>query len=768
MSDAPELEPTPEDHGKVVRKGGSISWAWLFPVVALAAAAWMYASHIASLGPEIEIRFTDAPGVEAGKTPLIFRGVVSGMVMKVNLDRALNEAVVTVRLEKFASGLAVDTTEFWIERPEITLQGATGLTSLISGNTIRATQGTGPRRYEFEGLASGPVLAHDETAFNLRLESEQTQSLDRGAPVTFRGVRVGRVREQSLTPEGKPYIDIAIEDSKRELITTASRFWTVPASSVTMGPGGIKVDVAGLETIIQGAIAFDNFGMEGTPLEHGSRVPLLESEALAKACGEPITIVFPNGRGLRAGQTRLTHHGVPVGMVSDVKVVAGQVHVTARFNPGFDFLRSSGSRFLLVEPQISLQGISGLETLITGVVIECEPGHGAELETHFIGMAPKTDDSMVALASEEVFFRLRLESKHTHSLRVGAPVMFRGVKVGRVREQSLTPEGKPFIELAIHMENRDLLKTSSRFWAVSASSLTMGPGGIRLDVSGLDTLIQGAVAFDDFGMTGKPLTGGATLPLFDSEAMALACGPPFKITFPNGRGLTAEQTRLTYMGVPVGMVTGIKPVGGQVEVTARLNPGYEFLRAEGSRFTLIKPEISLEGISGLETLITGVVIDCTPGRGTGLQTRFTGIGLRQPGRLVERSESGRKFRLISRSTATAQGAPVLFREMPVGAVLERVLTEDSRAVEVVIGIEEQYAHLVRENSVFWDERGLRGSIGFFDIRIRTAIPLPGAGGGAIAFGTPDDSAPIAPAGSVFTLHERPQRQWRRWNDPAFR
>jgi len=300
----------------------------------------MYVDHLDSLGPEIRIRFTDAPGVEAGKTPLIFRGVVAGTTTKVNLDKTLGEAIVHVRLEKFAAGLAVQSTDFWIERPELSLQGASGLTSLISGNSIRARQGTGPPRYEFTGLDTGPVLSEQETAFRLRLVSEQTQPLDRGAPVTYRGVKVGRVREQSLSPEGNPYIDISIEQAKRELLKTSSRFWTVPASSVTMGPGGIQVDVSGLDTLIQGAVAFDDFGVEGEPLEENASVPLLPSEALARACGEPVVITFPNGRGLRAGQTRMTYFGIPVGMVTGLAVAGGQVEVTAQFDPGFDFLRS--------------------------------------------------------------------------------------------------------------------------------------------------------------------------------------------------------------------------------------------------------------------------------------------------------------------------------------------------------------------------------------------------------------------------------------------
>jgi len=527
MMELPEGEV--QDHGQVVRGGVSFSWAWLFPLMALAAAAWIYTEHLNSMGPEIQIRFATAPGIEEGKTSLIFRGVVAGKVTDVNLNEQLNEAIVHVRLEKFAAGLAVETTDFWIEQPVLSLQGASGLTSLIQGNSIQARKGTGKRRLQFEGMESSPVLSMNESAVHVRLESEQTQTLDRGAPVAFRGVEVGRVRVQSLSPEGKPYLDIDIQQSKRSLLKTTSRFWTVPASSVTLGPGGIKVDFPGLDTLIQGAVAFDDFGVEGPPLEDGAKMQLLATEELAKACGTPITIMFSSGKGLRAG-----------------------------------------------------------------------------------------------------------------------------------------------------------------------------------------------------------------------------------------------QTRMTYLGIPVGMVTELRPYDGKVAVSAQFYPGFDFLRFAGSRFTLIEPTVSLEGISGLETLITGVIIDCEPGRGSSLQTKFTGSNTKKDNEMVEQSQAGRKFRLFSSATGTGIGAPVLYRELQVGVVLSKQLGPDGKTVELVIGVQSEYAHLVRGNTVFWEERGLRGSVGFVNIRLQTAMPLPLTGNGAVAFASPDDSAPPAAANMKFPLYDKPRREWRKWTDSPLR
>ena len=515
----------PEDHAKVTRGRGGLSAAWIFPLVAVGAAAWMFINDLESRGPEIEISFTDAPGIEAGKTPLVYRGVVAGTVTDVRLDDKLRQAVVTVRLEKFAAGLAVETTDFWVDRPMLTLQGVSGLTSLIQGNSIRARMGTGAWRDKFQGTENSPVLGVDDTAIPLHLECDQTQPLDRGAPVTFRGVRVGRVREQSLTPQGRPYINLDID-----------------------------------------------------------------------------------------------------------------------------------------------------------------------------------------------------------------------------------------------ADSRSLLKTSSRFWLVPATSVTLGPGGITLDFSGLDTLIQGGIAFDDFGAAGAELSAGATLPLHANEELARASGTPFIINFPQARGIHPGQTRLTYLGVPVGMVTAIQTMDGKVEATAQFDMKHDFLRRAGSIFTLIEPMISLQGISGLETLITGVFIDCTPGAGSGLKTSFAGV-VPQPkeDKMLAQSANGPRFLLASSGTSLAVGAPVLYRKMQIGSVLEKKLVRGGGMVELTIGIQDKFANLVRENSVFWEDRGIQGSIGFVSIRIQTATPLPFTGGGAVSMATPDTALPVASANTRFTLHSKPNRDWEKWN-----
>ena len=143
-----------EDHGEIVATHtGNIAWVWIFPIPAATVAGWLFWKQWESLGPEIEITFEDAPGIQAGKTQLLYRGVKSGSVEAVELDKDLNHVVVKVRLEAFASELASKNTDFWIERPVISLTELNGLESIIQGNSIQ----------QAPAFASGERGFHDST-----------------------------------------------------------------------------------------------------------------------------------------------------------------------------------------------------------------------------------------------------------------------------------------------------------------------------------------------------------------------------------------------------------------------------------------------------------------------------------------------------------------------------------------------------------------------------------------------------------------------------
>ena len=332
--------------------------------------------------------------------------------------------------------------------------------------------------------------------------------------------------------------------------------------------------------------------------------------------------------------------------------------------------------------------------------------------------------------------------------------------MGSILEKKLDDREKPILLGVIHSEFRNALDADARFWRVPATSIKAGPGFLQFDVNGLQGLLQGAVAFDTFAPRVKSAAQNSQFTLYDDEANARALSAPIKIRFVNGRGLAPGRTELRYLGVPVGVVDAVDTAEGQVVVTARLNQGYEFLRRDDSFFSIVRPNISLQGITGLETLISGVYIECTPGSSKRLSDSFTG---RTTIDAEEILQSGLTLNLLSDSTPINAGSSVYYRGINVGRVTGKSLSSDGRQIMLTIVVEKKYRHLVRANSKFWDSSGLKASMGILQFRIQTESIM--APDGRIAFATPDNSAmgSSAKSGDSFQLNHEPRPEWHKWN-----
>jgi paraquat-inducible protein B len=748
------------DQGEVVERSGlRVSWAWLFPLFAAGAAVWLFWSNWKSKGPEIEILFDSAPGLQAGKTPLIYRGVEAGKVTGVKLDGSLSKVVVTVRLKAFASALARETTDFWIDRPEISLEQVSGLDSIIQGNSIRARIGGGPPATRFEGLSKPPLTPLEAPSLVLKLQARDIPFVARGAPLYYHGVAVGAVKAKALDADGLPYLYVVVGEEFASTVRSNARFWCVSATSVQAGSGGLKLNIAGLAALLQGGVEFDVFGTPGNMVKAGAEFELFADEREARLSGPPVRISFDDGQGLLAGQTQLRYLGLPVGLVEEARPdpSSGKVEVVARLEPGYDILRSAGSVFSLVRPRISLEGVSGLETLVSGVYIECVPGPAGERAEKFLGRTV-TDTEWNDAQAENQGITVTLRAKEIPSIGKGALVFYRGIVVGKVKEKDVDKQNAPFLRVVIRKEFEQAVRRNARFWRLPATSVQAGPGILKVDVAGLDTLLQGGVEFDVFEKPGEAAVDGAQFELFANEHAARCSSPPIRISFENGHGLLAGQTQLRYLGVPVGLVEEIIPSNGKVQVVARLEPGYEILQREGTTFSLVRPRISLEGVSGLETLVSGVYIECVPGPKGKLVRNFVGRPF-----AGARWEGGLEVVVAASETGVRAGSPVYYRGVQVGTVERKTLSPDGRNVHLSVLIDQPYARLVRENTKFWDVSGFKASLGFLSIKLETET-LESLARGGLAFATPDGygMGPPAKRWHKFVLNKAPRPEWLRW------
>lgn len=754
----------PVDHGQVVSHPGvRISWAWVFPILAAAAAGWLFWSNWKSKGPEIEIEFQSAPGIQAGKTPLVYRGVTVGAVTAARLDRELDKVILVVQLKEFAAELAREGSVFWVEKPVVGLADTSGLEALIQGNSLQVRMGDGPPARRFIGVDRAPLTPLESPTLILHLRAPRIPFLDRGSALFYRGVQVGMVEDKALDEKGAPYLRVMVEKEFAETVRSNARFWPVSATSIRVGPSGVKLDMLGLKTILLGGVEFDVFGEPGDAVADGAEFTLYPDGIAARATGAPVQIVFQNGEGLRPGETEVRHLGVPVGFVEAVNLntADGTVTAVAHFQPAYEHLHSEGAVFTLVRPHISLDGVSGLETILSGVYIDCVPGSGSTIATSFQGLT-LSDEGLLTVQEEREAIPLTLRAKTLPPVGIGAPVLYRGVVAGRVKSKVLGPDQAPVLGIVIRKDFADALPRNARFWHLPGASVQAGPGLLNIDIAGIQTLLQGGVAFDVFGEPEGTTEPGTTFKLFETEVAARAISPPIRITFENGQGLLAGRTQVRHLGLPVGIVEAVNTKDGRVEAVVRLNEGCDFLRREGSDFAIVRLDVSLEGVSGLETVVSGVYIECVPAASGRLIDHFTGVSP-VVAAFDEEEEKGLEIVVTAAQTNIGVDAPVTYRGLVVGKVGRKILLPGGRGVGLCVVIDSTHAGLIRENTRFWDAGGVKVSLGFLGLKVQTSS-LESLARGGLAFATPGNAEMGAAVrhGHEFELHDAPRREWLRW------
>lgn len=324
-----------------------LSLVWIVPIVAVIVGVVLVVRSLVQAGPEITIEFRSADGIEPGRTEVRFKEVVVGRVKKVRLGPDRRTVLVTASLDKGVASIAVEDTRFWVVRPRINTGGVTGLGTLLSGTYIGVDAGESQEsRNEFVGLDVPPLVLRGEPGRSFVLQAEDLGSLDFGAPVYHRRVRVGRVVGYTLSDDGKTIdVRVFIESPFEHLVTNRTRFWEASGFDVTVSSSGLNLNTQSLLSMLAGGLAFGTRPGANNPGEaaesgHRFRLHATERAAMAAEDGPPMRVrmVFNQSlRGLDEGAP-LDLLGVEIGVVRRIRFQhdaarAVPVEVTADIYP---------------------------------------------------------------------------------------------------------------------------------------------------------------------------------------------------------------------------------------------------------------------------------------------------------------------------------------------------------------------------------------------------------------------------------------------------
>jgi len=237
-------------------------------------------------------------------------------------------------------------------------------------------------------------------------------------------------------------------------------------------------------------------------------------------------------------------------------------------------------------------------------------------------------------------------------------------------------------------------------------------------------------------------------------------GPTITIYFQNATGLQAQNSFVQYRGATIGEIETVKLTKDRrrVAVTARLDPSAAGMAAQGAVFWIVRPELKLGSVSGLQTIVSGDYITLQPG--TGARTNIFDGAEEAP---IEPVTALDILLLAPKLGSLQRQSPLFFRDVQVGEVVECRLSDDAREIVVHARIEEEYAPLVRINSVFWNAGGIDFHVGLFTGAHISAESAQTLISGGIEFATPTELQDRATNGAVFTLNEKSKDEWADWS-----
>lgn len=456
--------------------------------------------------------------------------------------------------------------------------------------------------------------------------------------------------------------------------------------------------------------------------------------------GVEIQVLFATGEGLQAGKTEVIYKGMSVGKVTALELDdSGDqrgVLATLEMDKRTEDHLLSNTRFWLVKPSVSLAGITGLETLVSGNYIAVSPGNGESTRKFSaLNEPPPLSDTTPGL-------HLTLKAERLGSLNRDSPVFYKQIQVGRVKSYALLEDQNQVeIKVFIQPEFASLVRKHTRFWNASGVSIDAGLSGVKVRTESLASILAGGIAFatPEHRKASPPTDPSLPFRLYEDFDTAQA-GIRVNLTLRDFEGLEPGRTPVMYKGIQVGHMKTFKIDDdlSAAHVELMLDPRAEDYLVEGTDFWVVKPSISLAGITGIEALVKGNYIAIRPGeKGKAPLREFVAKAKAPP---LDLSAPGLHMVLFSDVRGSLEvGSPVLFKQLRVGSVQSYQLSRNNKQVVFGVHIEPEYAHLVNNSTRFWNASGitLKGGLSGVEVKSESLQTLLAGG---IAFETPNPQA----------------------------
>lgn len=724
---------------EVVPRQG-ISIIWFIPFIALIFGGWLGVKALSEQGVFITIEFENGSGIVPKKTEVRYKGLVTGMVSKVVPSDDLQSVIAEVEMSKTFADYLTQDTQFWLVSADISLQGVSGLDTLLSGSYINILPDTNkktPSQDHFVALNEAPQLDMTTPGLHLTLKSSVLGSISEDSPITFKQIPIGYVTGYHYDEDSQDIsINIFIEQGYAHLIKENSLFWNTSGVQVTASiSAGIKVNSGSLGSILGGGIAVDTLSyQEKRPSAKNGQTFPLHADFQSAETGHEIELTLDWNSGVNHNAA-IQFQGLTIGAIesfSKIDPKTRQIIAKAKVNPRVLPYLTEESQFYLVSPHINLTGISNAKTLLTGAYISIQPSLQGKPTNKFTVFNTKPPYRYT-----EPGLHLIIESNDRHSLQVGSNIYFKQQAIGSIQAIDTIAAEQHLIHIHIEDKYQHYVTSTSHFYNNSGFKVKANLLGVEVEAQSLQSIFTGGISIinTDKVDVDKPVVNGDRFSLFANKKLAEQ-RTSFTLTV-SAKEKIDVNTRILHRGEEIGAIHHIEVVGDTSKLYLGLLPEYKNILNEGTQFWLAKPNLSLSGSTDTDALLGGTYITFNVNNKDNkkVKTDFELLTI-PPAKYA--SASGLQLSLVTDSANVATpGSSISYRGVVVGQVDSVILDKKIDKVRVNITIDEEHTSLIHPETRFYNASGLTLSGGLDGLVVKTES-VDAILRGGISFYNPDN------------------------------
>ncbi|WP_457598515.1 MlaD family protein [Hydrogenimonas sp.] len=421
--------------------------------------------------------------------------------------------------------------------------------------------------------------------------------------------------------------------------------------------------------------------------------------------GVEIVVTFNSGKGLEVDKTPLLYQGIKIGKVTHIAIDPDdlyKIRATITVGPkAAKYVTRKGTKFIKVEPKISITEVTGLETILSGVYIDLYPAGRSKqeilskpLQFTFDGL----DHYPPKRYEKGLYLTLKTDKA---SVNVGAPVLYKSFIVGKVIDRRLE-KGEILYTIFVEQGYENLINAGSKFWKINGVDLQANLAGVKIKMESLATLLAGGIAFEtpEGNYAKKPRE---RYTLYDSRLDTKLDQNVITIIADKAYNVDPAFSGVMYKGFKVGKILSLRydTEKSQTIFKIKLDNRFSHLANEKAWFWIVRPVLSIREVKGLDAVLTGPYI--------AFDTQAVDAPRKDRFKLHDQPIplKGRTIHLSAiHAESIKSGTAIFFKDIPVGQITRVRLLPGKKGIDAEAVIFEKYKEFLNDSSMFYVKSGI--------------------------------------------------------------